>query len=95
MLVHDRKAGQQNDFNSQVEANEVSMGGKVRLGVDAAPDYDLLRDTFMAHRKQSQLLRGLDVDDDELLDDWYCSEEFAQLLTDHFHRAVGSAIQES
>ena len=94
VLVNDRTTGQQIVFNSQVEVKKVPIGGTVQTYVDGTPNYDLLRDTFIASRKHSQLLNGLDIDDDELLDDWYCSEDFTQLLIHHFHQATRAAIQD-
>ena len=95
MLVYDRTTGQQIVFNPQVEVEKVPIGGKVLTYINGSPNYDFLRDTFIANRKQGQLLKGLAVDDDELLDDWYCSEDFAQLLIHHFHQATCAAIQDS
>ena len=53
---------------------------------------EVQRDLFLANRRREELDRGREVDEDSLMNDWYCSEEFSQLLSSNFYIAKSNAL---
>ena len=108
MLVLSRKIGEEIAIDPNVTIKVVSVGPHgVKIAVCSSdfplariassstdPDYDLEFDDFLRQLRNMNAVKGVAVEDEDLLNEWYCSEQFAKLLTDHFHRAKASAIQD-
>ena len=68
---------------SQVDRG--SLGGLRGIGS--------IRDAFFEQRRQAHRAEGWAVTDDDLITEWYCSEEFAQLMSIQGHLAKRQILQ--
>ena len=60
-----------------------------------ARDIGAIRDAFIEQRRQSHADEGRVVTNDDILTEWYCSEEFAQLMSIQGHLAKKQVLQTS
>ena len=71
-------------------ASQIDRGSREGLR-----DIGAIRDAFVVQRRQVHAANGTTPDEFELESEWHCSEEFAILLTEGFHRAKIAALSET
>ncbi len=52
-----------------------------------------IRAAFIEQRRQAHASQRMAVDEDDLLNEWYCSEEFTQWMVIHGHAAKRHVLQ--
>lgn len=83
-----------NDFVSDAIVPEGQQPSQINRGsLGGLRDIGPIRAAFIEQRRQAHAAQRMTVDEDDLLNEWYCSEEFTQWMVIHGHAAKRHVLQ--